>query len=413
MIERFPDGTPVSPWFYDTRVPGPETLGPRLALTDYGIRPDGEIHTREIQEIIDRAAAEGGGTVTVPAGVFRTGALFFRPGVHLRVEEGGVLLGSDDIADYPLTDTRIEGESCRYFAALINAEGCDGFTMLGPGAIDGCGLRSWRAFWLRRQWNPACTNKDEQRPRLVFLSGCSDVLVSGLTLRNAHFWTNHLYRCSRVKYLNCRITSPLEPVPAPSTDAIDLDVCSDVLIKGCYMSVNDDAVVIKGGKGPWADQQSENGGSERVLVEDCEFDRSHGCLTVGSEAVFCRNLLMRRVSVRNASNLLWLKLRPDTPQRYEYITVEDARGQADSFLRLHRWTQFFDLKGREDLPNPTVAHVSMRRCDIDCRTFCQVSADPAQCDLRDFMIDSANVRAQEAGRTDWLAACPPEAREKP
>ena len=67
----------------------------------------------------------------VPAGTCLTGALFFRQGVNLYVAEGGMLKGSDDIADYPVLGTRIEGETCPYFAALINADGLDGFTMCG------------------------------------------------------------------------------------------------------------------------------------------------------------------------------------------------------------------------------------------------------------------------------------------
>lgn len=51
-----------------------------------------------------------------------------------------------------------------------------------------------------------------------------------------------------LKLLNLCITSPASPVKAPSTDAVDLDVCNNVLIKNCYMSVNDDAVALKGEK---------------------------------------------------------------------------------------------------------------------------------------------------------------------
>ena len=402
MTERFPDGTPIDPWFYQTDIPGPDSLGRQYVLTENGIQPDESVHTAEIQAMIDRAAENGGGVLVVPAGVFRTGALFFRPGVHLYVAEGGVLLGSDDISDYPVIDTRIEGESCRYFAALINADHCDGFAMLGPGTIDGNGLRSWKAFWLRRSWNPACTNKDEQRPRLVHISNSNNVLVAGLTMQNSHFWTNHLYRCRNVKYIGCRILSPFEPVKAPSTDAIDIDVCQDVLIRDCTMSVNDDAVVIKGGKGPWADTLPENGGSERILVEDCLFDRSHGCLTVGSEAVYCRNLLMRRVEAKNASNLLWLKLRPDTPQHYTYITVEEAKGTVRDFLHIHKWTQFYDLKSRTDLPPSRAEHVTMRRCEIVCDTKFNAPEQLEHCSFSDFAFEDNHVIAKAEGNTVWL-----------
>ena len=61
-----------------------------------------------------------------------TGALFFKQGVNLYVAQGGMLKGSDDCSDYPICETRIEGESCLYFSALINADGLDGFVMCGP-----------------------------------------------------------------------------------------------------------------------------------------------------------------------------------------------------------------------------------------------------------------------------------------
>lgn len=393
MLDRFPDGTPVDDWFRDDSVPALEALGTPYVLTAHGILDDGQIHTEQIQALIDMAAAQGGGVIVVPAGVYMTGSLFFRQGVNLYVAEGGMLRGSDDIADYPVVDTRIEGESCRYFAALINAEGLDGFVMAGPGTIDGNGLRSWKAFWLRRSWNPACTNKDEQRPRLVFLSGCRNVTVAGLRLQNAHFWTNHLYRCDHVRYLGCRITSPAAPVKAPSTDAIDIDVCTDVLVRHCFMEVNDDAVVLKGGKGPWADTAPENGANERIIIEDCTYGFCHGCLTLGSESVHDRNVILRRIHVMEGSNLLWLKMRPDTPQHYEHVLIEDVTGRIQYFLNVNPWRQFFDLKGRMDKPVSLAEHVTMRHCDCDCETFFHVTADPAQYRLSDFTFADLTIRA--------------------
>ena len=145
-----------------------------------------------MQSVINLAAKEGGGVLVVPAGIYHTGALHFKQGVNLYVAQGGTLMGSDNIADYDLCETRMEGQNCIYFSALINADGVDGFTISGPGTIDGNGMRSWRAFWLRRKWNPKCTNKDEQRPRLVFISNSKNVTFANITLQNSHFWTSHL-----------------------------------------------------------------------------------------------------------------------------------------------------------------------------------------------------------------------------
>ncbi len=402
QAKLFPDGTPMEPWFFDTAVPGLNDLGPQYTLTDHGIFANGQLCTRELQALIDQAAAQGGGVIVVPAGTYLTGALFFKQGVHLYVCEGGVLKGSDDIADYPLLKTRIEGESCLYFAALINADGADGFTMCGPGTVDGSGLRSWRAFWLRRQWNPACTNKDEQRPRLVHISNSCNVTVAQLTLQNSHFWTNHLYRCHHVRYLGCRIFSPAGPVGAPSTDAIDIDACHDVLISGCWMEVNDDGVVLKGGKGPWADTQPENGANERILIENCTYGFCHSCLTMGSESIRNRNVVLRNCHVQRAWNLLWCKLRPDTPQLYEYVTVENITGEVKSFLNIHPWTQFFDLKGRTDKPLSTVQHLTLRDCACRCKTFFDVDSEPSQYLLRDFALERLAITAEADGRRDGL-----------
>ncbi len=400
--EFFPDGTPVDGWFYDTKVPALEEMGKQFVLTKYNILDDGKLHTEEIQQLIDMAAEQGGGVIVVPAGTYLTGSLFFKQGVNLYVSEGGTLKGSDDISDYRLCETRIEGETCTYFAALINVDGVDGFTMCGPGVIDGNGLRSWKAFWLRREWNPQCTNKDEQRPRLVYISNSQNVLVAGLHLQNSHFWTNHIYKSHHVKYLKCHIFSPAEPVKAPSTDAIDIDVCSDILIRDCYMEVNDDSVVLKGGKGPWADTALENGANERIIVEDCTYGFCHGCLTCGSESVHNRNIIIRRVNVKDGANLLWLKMRPDTPQLYEYITVEDVTAKVNHFITIKPWTQFFDLKGRTDVPKSRGEHITMRGCDCQCDIYFNVEAREDQYLLSDFAFEDLHITANQNGFTEGI-----------
>lgn len=394
--EFFPDGTPIDDWFYQTDIPELAQLGKQYRLDEYGVPDDGEVHTAQIQRVID-LCAETGGVVVIPKGVWKSGSLYFKQGTNLYIEAGGLLLGSDDVADYDLKETRIEGQTCTYFTALINVEGVQGFTMCGKGTVDGNGFRSWKAFWLRRRWNPKCTNKDEQRPRLVYISDSTDVVIAGLTLQNSHFWTTHLYRCQRVKYLNCHITSPALPVKAPSTDAIDIDVCTDVLVKGCYMSVNDDSVVLKGGKGPWADTDPNNGSNERILVEDCTYGFCHGVLTCGSESVHDRNVLVRRCTMDGVSNMLVLKMRPDTPQHYEYITFENMTGKTTRFLNVNPWLQFYALGGREDIPLSYADHVAFRHCDVDCTIFLHVTPKAEQYRLSDFAFENLTIRTKDRG----------------
>lgn len=391
--DRFPDGTLVPDWFRDDEPVRVETLGRQYVITDYGVANDSMLlQTDRIQAVIDRAA-QTGGVVVIPKGTYLSGALFFRPGTHLRMEKEAVLKGSDDIGDFPIVDTRIEGQTLKYFAALVNADGVDGFTVSGEGTIDGNGLRYWKSFWLRRAVNPKCTNMDELRPRLLYISHSSDVRLSGVRLVNSPFWTTHLYRCNRVKLIGLHISSPAAPVKAPSTDAVDIDACTDVLIKYCYMSVNDDAVALKGGKGPWADQDPNNGANRNILIEDCTYGFCHSALTCGSESIHNRNIVLRRCRIRNASRLLWLKMRPDTPQTYEYITVEDIEGDAKSFLVVKPWTQFFDLKGRKDTPMSYSNHVTMRNITLECRTFFDVQPSD-QYELNHFVFENLRIKAE-------------------
>ena len=66
----------------------------RYAITSAGALGDGRSsNTRAIQDFIDKTSREGGGTLVVPAGTFVTGALFFKQGVNLSIEKGGVLKG--------------------------------------------------------------------------------------------------------------------------------------------------------------------------------------------------------------------------------------------------------------------------------------------------------------------------------
>ncbi len=409
--DTFPDGTVIPAWFSDTTHVDQSQLGKRYKLTDYGIFADGRIHTAEIQALIDQAAADGGGVIEVPQGIFMTGGLHFRQGTHLYLEDGAVLMGSDFIGDYPLGTTRIEGETCQYFGALINADGLDGFTISGKGTIDGNGLRYHQQFWLRRKWNRKCTNKDEQRPRLVYVSNSRNVQIEGVKLQNSPFWTTHIYNSENVKLLNLRIYSLGKPDTSkgPSTDAIDLDVVKNVLVKGCYMEVNDDAVAIKGGKGPYADayktsypgvkipsENEGNGDNENIIIEDCEYGFCHGCLTLGSESVHSRNIILRRIKIsQQANNLLWLKMRPDTPQLYEYITVEDITGPVKNFILVAPWTQFYDLKGREDAPLSYSDHITMRNCQVECSTFFNVKAQPEVYRLSNFEFHNITATAKD------------------
>ncbi len=393
--QLFPDGTPIPAWFSDTAKVDVDTLGKRYVITEHGVASDSTIiQTEQIQAVIDKAAAEGGGLVVIPRGTFLSGSLFFKQGTNLYLEEGAKLKGSDRIRNFKLVRTRMEGQTLDYFAALVNADSINGFTIAGKGTIDGNGTNYWEEFWIRRQYNRQCTNLEAMRPRLVYISNCQNVTVQDVHLVNSPFWTNHIYRSEYVRYLDCYIYAPTSGIKAPSSDAIDLDVCKNVLIKGCYMSVNDDAVVLKGGKGTWADKDPDNGPNSNIIIEDCTYGKVHGCLTLGSESLHDRNVILRRCTFSDANRVLWLKMRPDTPQHYEYVTIEDVSGDCASFLVVRPWTQFFKPEEREDMPLSKCNNIVIRNAKVKSRNFFDVGKSDKY-HLTDFTFENCEVEDEK------------------
>lgn len=393
-LDTFPDGKHITSWFTNNIDININQFGKKYTITDYGVINDSSIvQTDKIQNIIDQAS-QSGGVIIIPEGTFMTGALFFKPGTHLHIQKNGVLKGSDDISDYPVIDTRIEGQNLKYFPAIVNADKVDGFTISGEGTINGNGLRYWKAFWLRRKFNPKCTNLDEMRPRVLFITNSNNVHVSGIHLINSPFWTSHYYKCNKLKITNLYIYAPSKPVGAPSSDAIDIDVCNEVLIKGCYMSVNDDAIALKGGKGPWADKDPNNGANSDIIIENCKFGFCHAALTCGSESIHNRNIIVRNCEVDKASRLLNLKMRPDTPQIYEYIRMENIIGNVKYFIFANPWKQFFDLKDRKDMPISLASNITMKNITLSCECFIE-SQKSEQYKLSNFIFENLNIKTDK------------------
>ncbi len=393
--ELFPDGTPIPEWFSDTAKVDISTLGTPYVITRHGVKEDSTIiQTEQIQAVIDKAAAAGGGVIVIPKGTFLSGSLFFKQGTHLYLEQGATLKGSDRIRNFKLLETRMEGQTLKYFAALVNADGVDGFTIAGHGTINGNGHNYWEEFWIRREYNRQCTNLEAMRPRLVYISNSRNVTVQDVHLINSPFWTNHLYKTENIRYLDCYIYAPTSGIKAPSSDAIDLDVCKNVLIRGCYMSVNDDAVVLKGGKGTWADKDPNNGPCSNIIIEDCTYGKVHGCLTLGSESLHDRNVILRRCTITDANRVLWLKMRPDTPQHYEYVTVEDLTGNCSSFLVVRPWTQFYKPEERDDMPLSTCNNITVRNIKMECKNFFDVGASDKY-QLKDFTFADCDVQDEK------------------
>ena len=394
----FPDGKEIPSWFDNKDKLDIDNLGKRYNILEYGCSNDSNIvQTQAIQKVIDTASLNGGGVIVIPKGTFLSGSLFFKQGTHLHIESGGQLKGSDRIWDFKVLDTRIEGRSIKYFAALVNADKVDGFTISGGGVINGNGWAYWKEFWIRRQYNPDCTNLEAMRPRLVFVSNSKNVTIQDICLSNSPFWTSHIYKCEKVRFLDCTFFAPSKGVfeqepqrGAPSTDGIDIDVCHDILISGCNFNVNDDAIALKGGKGAYADEDENNGSNSEIIVENCSFSHALSCLTIGSESVYDKNVILRDSKCDGTTRVLRLKFRPDTPQHFEFVNVGNISGNVDRFLSIRPWTQFVEDLGRKDMPLSRANNFFFEGIDVTCNSFFDVE-EPDQYYIKDFTFSNSVI----------------------
>ena len=303
----------------------------RYTITRSGALGDGQSsNTRAIQNLIDKTAREGGGTLVVPAGTFVTGALFFKQGVNLSIEKGGVLKGSVNPEDYPQVQTRWEGTEREWTSALLNFTGMTDVELTGEGTVDGSG-DEWLARGAFARGQPARAPQEGTaapprprvgRPRMICFQNCKRVRIANLKLRQQAVWCLHILYSEDVTIDGVNITADHN---IPSSDGIDIDSSRRVRVNNVDIDVNDDCISIKSGKD--ADGLRVNRPAEDIVIENSRFHYGHGGVAMGSET----SGGIRNVEVRNcvsdAGN--WAPIRFKTqPSRsgvVENITYRDMQ----------------------------------------------------------------------------------------
>ena len=268
-------------------------------VADYGAVSDGTTpNTTAIQAAIDACVAAGGGKVVFNKGKYLTGALFLKSGVQLQIDEGVELLGSQDLADYPEIETRVAGVEMMWPSALINVLHQTHVAVTGKGIIDGQGKPFWDAYWsLRNEYDRKklrwIVDYDAKRPRTLLVAGCEDVLIEDLTFKRAAFWTVHILYSSHVTVDGIVIQNNIGG-HGPSTDGIDIDSSSWILVQNADIDCNDDNFCIKSGR-DW-DGLRVNRPTEYVLIQNCTSRNGAGLISFGSETsggmrhIIARNL---------------------------------------------------------------------------------------------------------------------------
>ncbi|XP_030496722.2 probable polygalacturonase [Cannabis sativa] len=213
---------------------------------DFGGVGDGKTSNTETFRraigFLKRFGKEGGSQLNVPRGRWLTGSFNLTSNFTLFLEDGAVIVGSQDPEEWPIIEPlpsygrgreRLGGRHI----SLIHGDGLSNVVITGEnGTIDGQGKMWWELWWNR--------TLKYTRGHLLELMNSHNVLISNLTLLNSPFWTIHPVYCNNVVIKNMTILAPLN---APNTDGIDPDSSTNVCIEDCYIESGDDLVAVKSG----------------------------------------------------------------------------------------------------------------------------------------------------------------------
>lgn len=282
-----------------------------LSANSFGAVADSMIlSTEAIQKAIDSCSVSGGGTVILKPGYYQTGALFIKSDVNLRLDKGVTLLASTDIHCYPEFRSRIAGIEMVWPAAVINIIDARNAALSGEGIIDCRGKSFWDKYRTMRQeyedkglrW---IVDYDCKRVRGILVERSSDITLSNFTLMRTGFWGCQILYSDRCTIDGLTINNNIGG-HGPSTDGIDIDSSTNILIENCDIDCNDDNICIKSGRD--ADGLRVNRPTENVVIRNCIARKGAGLITCGSETSgSIRNILGYDLEAVGTSAVLRLK----------------------------------------------------------------------------------------------------------
>jgi exo-poly-alpha-galacturonosidase len=321
----------------------------RLDVTrpPYCAKGDGKtLNTAVLQKALDDCTEAD--EVYFPAGCYLTGALNLHSHIAVFLDEGAVLQGSDDPQDYlPRIWSRFEGTEQECYRSLLNAgqldhaagPNCEDILLYGSGTISGGGRvlaeriidseRERLKDYLAANAALVATCENDRtipgrvRGRLINLSNCAHVRISGLTLQNGACWNVHMVYSDDILTDHCVLRS----TGIWNGDGWDPDSSTNCTLFATVFATEDDSVAIKSGKNPQGNIIDRP--TKHIRVFDCQSLYGHG-ICIGSEmSGGVEDVKIWDCDISESSNGIEIK---GTPKSSGY--VRDICVQNCSFPRL-------------------------------------------------------------------------------
>lgn len=284
-----------------------------LDVRQFGAKGDGEHDdTIFIQAAINACPKHG--RVLVPAGVWRTSALFLKDDLVLEFAEGATLSAFTDRAKFPILPGLIpstdgegeynlgtwEGDPEEMFASILTGINVKNVVITGAGVLDG--NASYENWW---EGNGREKTGGAYRPRMIFLNHCENVVVHGIKVQNSPAWNLHPYFSNHLRYIDLDIQNPKI---SPNTDGIDPESVDGLEIVGVHFSLGDDCIAVKSGRFYMGHKYKKS--SQHIEIRQCYMRHGHGSVTLGSEmAAGVRHLVCRDCIFEDTDRGLRVKTR--------------------------------------------------------------------------------------------------------
>ncbi|MBK1809738.1 DUF1080 domain-containing protein [Clostridium sp. YIM B02505] len=183
--------------------------------------------TKAIQGAIDDAHNAGGGTVYVPAGVYKCGNLTLKSNVTFYLAGGSVIVGTGNGADY-ITDFNKSSLSKDGTYFIRTTEGSHDITIRGRGTIDGKGI-------------DMRVNSNFLNNLLVPLA-TTNFTFDGIIMRDGGFWAFMPVRSKNVMIKNYKAFQSFDYLEA---DCFDANECQNVTVSHAIGLSDDDTFSTK------------------------------------------------------------------------------------------------------------------------------------------------------------------------
>jgi hypothetical protein len=253
------DADPFTPPNFPTPSFGPKTYD----VTSFGATGNGSVNdTPAINHAIEKCSANGGGTVTFPAGRYLAASIHLKSNVRLLLDTNAVIFGAKDGYDEPEPNPfgkyQDFGHS-HFHDALMWGENLENFAIIG-GKINGGAIGHGDP-------KPGGAGGD----KLIAIRIGKNLLFKDITHEKGGHFVYLLNDCENVTVEGVVIKE--------SRDAIDFMGCRNVQVSGCkFTGCADDTLGIKS---DYALGRKVN--TENVYAWDCYFESGCNGLQFGSE----------------------------------------------------------------------------------------------------------------------------------